>query len=119
MTDSKSNDNQEKKFTAHHAKLIIILVIALLLVIFAIQNAQEVTISLWFWVFRASMALALMICLVSGFLLSFIYFIPLLRKKDQLLREKEKTIARLKSTGQPKQPEPKRSYGFRSENDDI
>lgn len=99
---------QDKKFTAHHVKLIILMIFALLLVIFAIQNAQEVVIRLWFWNFRASMALALIICLVSGFLLSFLYFLPLLRSKDSIIKGKEKEIARLRLDSQRKPADQKK-----------
>jgi lipopolysaccharide assembly protein A len=90
------NDHQETRFTSHHLKLIILMIIALLLVVFAIQNAHTVVIKLWFWQFHASMALALIICIVSGLLLSFLYFLPLLQRKDKIINLKEKEIIRLR-----------------------
>jgi lipopolysaccharide assembly protein A len=104
----ENETQQEKKFTTHHVKLIILMIIAVLLVVFAIQNAQAVVIRLLFWDFIASMALALLICLISGFLLSFIYFLPLLREKDRLIKGKEKEIARLRLDQQRRPPEHKR-----------
>jgi lipopolysaccharide assembly protein A len=104
----ENETHQEKKFTTHHVKLIILMIIAILLVVFAIQNAQEVIIKMLFWDFTASMALALLICLISGFLMSFIYFLPLLRDKDNLIKAKEKEIARLRLDQQRRPPDPKR-----------
>jgi lipopolysaccharide assembly protein A len=105
MPESDMDNHQETRFTGYHVKLIILMLFALLLVIFAIQNAHSVTIKLWFWQFHASMALALMICLVSGFLLSFFYFLPLLQKKDDIIDNKEREIARLKdNTSRPTPP---------------
>ncbi len=80
-----------------HVRLAGLLVIALLLVIFAIQNSHEVVISLWFWKFPTSLALALVICLISGFLLSFLYYLPLIRAKNGMIRKRDKDIARLKA----------------------
>jgi lipopolysaccharide assembly protein A len=99
---------QDKKFTTHHVKLIILMIIAVLLVVFAIQNAQVVIIRLLFWDFAASMALALLICLISGLLLSFIYFLPLLREKDKIIKGKEKEIARLRLDQQRRPPDQKK-----------
>ncbi len=110
MEATDKDNQQETKVTGHHIKLIFLMIFALLLVVFAIQNAHPVEIRLWFWRFHASMALALMICLVSGFLMSFLYFLPLLQRKDKVLGIKEKEIARLKGNI-PRQPP--RQPGYR------
>jgi uncharacterized integral membrane protein len=83
-TNIHSNDNQPP---AHLFRYITMIVIALLLVIFAIQNSHEVTINLWFWGFRTSLALALVICVMLGFVLSLIYFYPVKRSNKNKLKE--------------------------------
>ncbi|MGF1584526.1 MAG: lipopolysaccharide assembly protein LapA domain-containing protein [Bacteroidales bacterium] len=80
----QSNDNQPP---AHLFRYISLIIIALLLVIFAIQNSHEVTIHLWFWVFRTSLALGLVICVIFGFVLSLIYFYPTNRRKKKKQKE--------------------------------
>jgi lipopolysaccharide assembly protein A len=107
MPGPDMDNHQETRFTGYHVKLIILMLFALLLVIFAIQNAHSVTIKLWFWQFHASMALALIICLVSGFLLSFFYFLPLLQKKDDIIGNKDREIARLKGNASRPTPPPR------------
>jgi uncharacterized integral membrane protein len=86
MNEPVSTNSGDSNSSANLFKVISLMVIALLLVIFAIQNSHEVIINLWFWGFRTSLALALIICLAGGFLLSLIYFIPLLRNKHKSRR---------------------------------
>ena len=90
MNEQVRNNTSDDRSTAQIARLIILMVFALLLVIFAIQNSHEVIINLWFWVFRTSLALALVITLVTGFLLSLIYFIPLIRNRRKATRKQQK-----------------------------
>ncbi len=101
MVEKENPSLPEKKAEKQHIKLIILMILAILLVIFAIQNSQEVMINLLFWRFYTSMALALIICIVSGFLLSFLYFLPLLQVKNKILSAKEKEITRLKGKENP------------------
>jgi lipopolysaccharide assembly protein A len=96
MAETENKNLPEKRIEKQHIKLIILLVMAVLLVVFAIQNSQEVMIRLWFWRFYTSMALALIICIASGFLLSFWYFLPLINGKNRIISAKDKEILRLK-----------------------
>lgn len=105
MNEQVRNNSSEDRSTAQIARLIILMVFALLLVIFAIQNSHEVIINLWFWVFRTSLALALVITLVMGFLLSLIYFFPLIRNRRKATRKQERQE---KQENQKRQEEQKR-----------
>ncbi|MFO7924423.1 MAG: LapA family protein [Bacteroidales bacterium] len=95
-----SHNKAEQTKNSNHIKLILLMIFALLLVVFAIQNSNEVVIQLWFWKFRTSMALAFVICIVSGFLLSFLYSLTLLHNKNKIIRAKDKELTKLKNTSQ-------------------
>jgi uncharacterized integral membrane protein len=64
-----------------YAKLILAFLGALLLVIFAIQNAQEVEVRLWLWGFTASLSLILFISIIIGVLISIVFTSVVLRRK--------------------------------------
>jgi uncharacterized integral membrane protein len=90
MTIQGNNTNDypgDSQSPRHLFRYITLIIIALLLVIFAIQNSHEVTINLWFWEFRTSLALALVICIILGFVLSLIYFYPYKRTKKNRMKE--------------------------------
>ncbi len=67
--------------------LIIGLVLAILLVIFALQNAQEVIITLYFWKFQSSLALLLLISLAIGVFLGAIFSVPSITKRNKKIEE--------------------------------
>jgi lipopolysaccharide assembly protein A len=63
-------------------KLIFALFFAILLVVFAVQNAQEVEIRFWFWQFSASLSLVLLISIGIGVMLSILFTTFAIRKKN-------------------------------------
>ncbi len=64
-----------------HAVMIILLILAILLVIFTLQNAFGVTITVFFWkIDQAPLVLVLLCCLLLGYILATIYFYPRLLK---------------------------------------
>jgi lipopolysaccharide assembly protein A len=63
------------------ALIIILLIFAILLVIFTLQNSVGISIHVFFWqIVNAPLALVLLICIVLGYLLASVYFIPKLWK---------------------------------------
>jgi len=62
-------------------KLLFALFIALILVLFAVQNAGQVTVNLLFWSFPVSLAVILMVCLFLGALIGSIISVFSLKKK--------------------------------------
>lgn len=58
-------------FMNSQIKLYIGLVLVLLIVVFTVQNAGAVTVSLFFWEFSISLALMIFIILVVGFLMGW------------------------------------------------
>jgi len=70
-----------KKSIIMHAVMIILLILAILLVIFTLQNAFGVTITVFFWkIDDAPLVLVLLCCLLLGYLLAAFYFYPRLLK---------------------------------------
>lgn len=63
-------------------KLIFALFFAILLVVFAVQNAQEVEIRFWLWRFSASLSLVLLISIGIGVILSILFTTFAIRKKN-------------------------------------
>lgn len=97
MASLKNDNSPEKTVKGHHLSLILLMIFALLLVIFAIQNSHDVVIRLWFWRFETSMALALVISIIAGFLLCSLYTLPLLQSKNKIIRSKNKEIEKIKA----------------------
>lgn len=61
--------------------LILILILAILLVIFTLQNAMDITINVFFWEIKeAPLVVVLLCCLFLGYLIAMFYFAPKLWK---------------------------------------
>ena len=59
------------------AILIIIIILAVLLVIFTLQNSIEISIHVFFWeIANAPLVLVLLGCIILGYIVATIYFIP-------------------------------------------
>ena len=78
--------------------LFIDLVIALLAVIFSVQNTSPVTINFLFWNFQGSLALILLITLVTGVLIGFLTSSPSLLKNRSAISTQKKKIAELEAS---------------------
>ena len=65
---------------------------ALLLVVFAIQNASEILVKMFFWEFYISLALIIIVCIIIGAIIGMLFTIgkykKKLKKKDDVLIEK-------------------------------
>lgn len=92
--------------------LILALVIAILVVIFAIQNAITITISVLFWRFQGSLALVLLLTLALGAIAGLLVSIPsLIRRNREIAGQKKKidelqgSLTRVVEISQSTQPE--------------
>lgn len=93
--------------------LILALVIAILVVIFAVQNAFAITISVLIWQFQGSLALVLLLTLALGAIAGLLVSIPGLIRRNQEIASQKKRIAELQGNltrvveiSQSTQPEP-------------
>ena len=82
---------QRRELTAIGARpilmrLFISLVLIVLAVMFAVQNAEVVPVSVLFWDFRASLAIVVVISCVVGALVCAIAFLPALYQRSSALR---------------------------------
>jgi len=75
--------------------LIIGLILSLILVVFALQNAADTAVKLWFWDFHSSLSLLLLVAFGIGTLLGIIFSWPSIKKKNKKITEKDKKIAQL------------------------
>ena len=78
--------------------LIFALFIALLAVIFSVQNTSPVTINFLFWNFEGSLALILLITLVTGVIIGFLTSSPSLLKSRSAISTQKKKIAELEAS---------------------
>ncbi|MGV8096288.1 MAG: lipopolysaccharide assembly protein LapA domain-containing protein [Mangrovibacterium sp.] len=78
------------------AGIIILLVLALLLVIFTLQNTVLISLKVFFWELTdVPLVLALIICLIAGFLIAFFLYSPpsmAIKSKDQGTTETVKQV---------------------------
>ncbi|HYX06252.1 MAG TPA: LapA family protein [Bacteroidales bacterium] len=75
--------------------LIIALILAVILVVFALQNAADTAVKLWFWDFHSSLSLLLLVAFGIGTLLGIIFSWPSIKKKNKKISERDKRIAQL------------------------
>ena len=61
-------------------KIIIIVILAILLIIFVLQNTENVGIKFWFWELNIPRALLLFVCFAMGLVIGLI--IPTSKKSD-------------------------------------
>ena len=61
-------------------KIIIIVILAILLIIFVLQNTENVGIKFWFWELNIPRALLLFVCFAMGLVMGLI--IPSQKKSD-------------------------------------
>lgn len=61
--------------------IVIILILAVLLVIFTLQNAMDITINIFFWEIKdAPLVIVLLSCMLLGYFIASFYFYPKLWK---------------------------------------
>lgn len=75
--------------------LILALVIAVLSVVFALQNAVVIPVSLLFWEVRSSLALVLLVTLALGIVVGLLAMAPSLIKRSIKISQQHKKIKQL------------------------
>lgn len=75
--------------------LVLALVIALLAVVFALQNAVPITVTLLFTSFRGSLALVLLVTFALGVLTSLLVSVPALIRRNRTIVRLERRVAEL------------------------
>ncbi|MBN1820553.1 MAG: LapA family protein [Prolixibacteraceae bacterium] len=84
------------------AIIIILLILAILLVIFTLQNSVGISITVFFWkITDAPLVLVLLVCIVSGYLLSTFYLLPKIWKLKKELNRIKKQRSEPKITNKP------------------
>jgi lipopolysaccharide assembly protein A len=77
-------------------QLAIAIVIALVAIIFALQNAEPVTVNILFWeLTNTSMALVLMITLIIGIISGLLFLAPGIYKRNKTIQEQKRRILEL------------------------
>lgn len=77
------------------AGIIILLLLALLLVIFTLQNTVLISLKVFFWELTdVPLVLALIVCLISGFLIAFLLYAPKIWRLKTKIREQQKLLNR-------------------------
>jgi uncharacterized integral membrane protein len=74
-------------------RLILSALALLLAVVFALQNTAIVDVSLFFWHLRASLAIVIALCLVSGLLIGFASLLPLIWRARRNVRRLQGRLA--------------------------
>ncbi|WP_319267865.1 LapA family protein [uncultured Draconibacterium sp.] len=81
--------------------VIILLILAVLLVIFTLQNAMDITLNIFFWEINdAPLVLVLLSCIFLGYLISAFYFYPRLWKVKREYKQMLKFNTELKELHQ-------------------
>ena len=75
--------------------LIVALLLATLVAIFAVQNAQEVTVRFLVWTFQSSVVVIILISAGLGALLAALISLPQTLKARRRFRESERRLERL------------------------
>jgi len=95
-------------------RYITILVIAIIVVIFAVQNVTQVSVKLWFFDVEASLSLIIILTFTLGAVLSILFSLNEIRKKNKKVGQLETKIADLKEIISLKEKR-ERSAGFQED----
>jgi putative membrane protein len=94
------------------AGIIVLLILALLLVIFTLQNTVLISLHVFFWELTdVPLVLALIVCLISGFLIAFFLYSPKIWRFKAKIREQQKMLSKARIE--------KTTYELDADNDDI
>ncbi len=87
--------------------IIFILILALLLVIFTIQNAVPIDLTLFLWEFKeVPLVLALIISLIIGIIAAMIVYLPKIWKLKSTIKQQQKQISKLEENKSVKDNHP-------------
>ena len=99
------------------AGIIILLILALLLVIFTLQNTALITLKVFFWeVTDVPLVLALIVCLIAGFLVAYFMIYPKVWKLKSKVKSLQKQVNEPIVTV-PEPPTPTTSEGIEMSGD--
>ena len=79
-------------------QLIVAIIVAILAVVFALQNAVPITVSILTWRFESSLALVLLITVALGVIMSLLVSVPSKIKRVKLISNQKKKIQELESS---------------------
>jgi uncharacterized integral membrane protein len=65
--------------------LIVGIIASILIMVFALQNAQETLVTFWFWSSTGSLSLLMFICFLGGIITGVFFSLPALRKHKKEL----------------------------------
>ncbi|MDR1861060.1 MAG: LapA family protein [Bacteroidales bacterium] len=85
-------------------KTFLVLVISVLLVVLTLQNTQHVYMHLLFWEFQAPLVLALLTCLICGFLIAWVASAQKLWRLKTTNRKLQKKLDEIESHSPQPQP---------------
>lgn len=106
---------EEKDRKPLNIQLVLGLLLAILLVVFTLQNAESIPIKIFFWNIRIPLAILILVCLLIGYLLPHISYLPRIWKLkselSQTRKEKEKLEEKEKSRQPKTKPNPE-GYSF-------
>ncbi len=107
-----SEHSQEQSSIRQYVPLIVILLVATVLVIFAVQNSHEIEIKLLFRKVNVSLSLALLISVFIGVIMTLIYSISFLQKKNKVIKDLKGRINELKKNSPPEKDKPNRETKY-------
>lgn len=83
------------------AGIIILLILALLLVIFTLQNTVLINLKVFFWELTdVPLVLALIVCLIAGFLIAFLLYSSKIWRLKAKIREQQKLLNNPRTKGE-------------------
>lgn len=86
--------------------VVILLILAVLLVIFTLQNAMDITLNIFFWEIKdAPLVLVLLSCIFLGYFIAAFYFYPRLWKIKREYKQMLKFNTELKELHQMHEPQ--------------
>jgi lipopolysaccharide assembly protein A len=88
-------------------RTILILVVVLAAVIFAVQNADVVTVDVLFWKLNASLAVVVALCVIAGTLLGALISVPRIYRMRAEQRRLRAQLADADSSAMPRSSESK------------
>lgn len=83
-----------------HKGLIFSLILSVLLIVFALQNTAPVSLNLWFWEIKTSLALMVIALLALGVIIAYLVMLPGLLKRNGRIAKLEAELRKYQSQGQ-------------------
>jgi len=81
-----------------YSALITFLLVLFFAVAFSLQNSEPIMLNFFSWTFQGSLVVVLITALACGVILSIIASLPSFIRKNRLITQQQKTIAKLERT---------------------